>query len=126
MDFLAFINKDDVQQVHQTTLRLLDEVGIILGHAEGREILASSGAKVEGERVHLPPELVEYAMKKAPDTVSVTCVIIKRPSRSTAPGSLRGIAKSISAGPSAGASLAKSIALRSEPGPPSLVLLTTK
>ncbi|MFZ5917777.1 MAG: trimethylamine methyltransferase family protein [Chloroflexota bacterium] len=71
MPTLTVLTTQEVEAVHQATLRILSEVGIVLGHAEAREMLAAAGAAVRGERLHLPPELVERAVAQCPTTVSV-------------------------------------------------------
>ena len=66
------ITSEEVQQIHQTTLRILGEVGIILGHTETRELLLDFGAALKDDRVLLPPDLVESSLSKCGGPVSVT------------------------------------------------------
>ncbi|MGD2039863.1 MAG: trimethylamine methyltransferase family protein [Anaerolineae bacterium] len=68
---LTALSPSDVEAIHQATLRILSEVGIVLTHAQGREILTGAGASVRGERVILPPDLVERSMARCPARVSV-------------------------------------------------------
>lgn len=58
------ISDDDVEAIHQATLRILDETGIILSHPEAVAMLAGKGAKVENDRVMIPPDLVEDVLAK--------------------------------------------------------------
>jgi len=53
---------DDIEAIHQATLRVLGEVGIILSHSEKKAQLLDTGANLENERVLLPPEMVEKAL----------------------------------------------------------------
>ena len=66
---LTALSPSDVEAIHQATLRILSEVGIVLTHAQGREILTGAGASVRGERVILPPDLVERSMARCPARV---------------------------------------------------------
>ncbi len=68
---LTALTSEEVQATHQATLRILSEVGIVLGQTEARDVLAGAGAKVKAERVLLPPELVERAVVGCPSQVSI-------------------------------------------------------
>ena len=68
---LVFLSPEEVEAIHTATLRILSEIGVILTHPEARELLTGSGATVEGERLRLPPELVESALAQCPAQVSV-------------------------------------------------------
>lgn len=68
---LTVLSDQEVEQIHQATLRILNETGIILTQPEAVEILTGAGAKVEGERVYLPPDLVEREVAKCPPQVSI-------------------------------------------------------
>ncbi|HSB65949.1 MAG TPA: trimethylamine methyltransferase family protein [Anaerolineales bacterium] len=61
----------DVEAVHLATLRILAETGITLTHSQAREILTSAGATIEGDRVLLPPALVEEQLAKATTKVTI-------------------------------------------------------
>ncbi len=71
MSSFAFLSPQEVESVHQATLRILNEVGVALNHAGGRKILIEAGARIQNERVQLPPELVEACLSQCPKTVSV-------------------------------------------------------
>ncbi|MBN1179470.1 MAG: trimethylamine methyltransferase family protein [Anaerolineae bacterium] len=65
------LNDSEVQAIHQATLRILAEVGIVLGHAGAREVLAGAGARITGARVRLPPDVVEGAVAHCPRRVTI-------------------------------------------------------
>lgn len=56
---LNALSQDEVQAIHEATLHILDEVGFVLKDRQSREILSGAGARIKGDRVLLPPELVE-------------------------------------------------------------------
>ena len=71
MPSFAFLSPQEVETLHQATLRILGEVGVVLNHPGGRKILAEAGARIQNERVLLPPELVEKCIGLCPKTVTV-------------------------------------------------------
>jgi trimethylamine--corrinoid protein Co-methyltransferase len=58
-----------VEAVHQASLRLLDEGGIVIHLAEARELLLGHGARARGDRLQLPPDLVETCLAGCPPRV---------------------------------------------------------
>ena len=59
---LKFLTPEELDAIHTATLRILNEIGVVLTHPGAREILTGSGAVVEGTHLRLPPELVESAL----------------------------------------------------------------
>jgi trimethylamine--corrinoid protein Co-methyltransferase len=62
---LTVLSEEEVEAVHQATLRILSETGVVFTQPEGREILVGAGATVRGDRVLLPPDLVEQAVVRS-------------------------------------------------------------
>ncbi|MDW8067528.1 MAG: trimethylamine methyltransferase family protein [Anaerolineae bacterium] len=60
------LTPDEVEAVHQATLRILWEVGVVLTQPEAQERLRGAGARVQGDRVRIPPDLVEWALGQCP------------------------------------------------------------
>ena len=71
MSHFSFLEENEVDAIHQATLRILNETGIVLSEPRSLELLASAGAKVQGNRVRLPPELVEKCIKQAGKRVTI-------------------------------------------------------
>ncbi len=67
---LTALSHDEVEAVHQATLRILSEVGLVLGQDEARALLTAAGASVRRDRVLLPHDLVEWAVSQCPSLVS--------------------------------------------------------
>ena len=61
-----FLTKHQVEHVHEASMQILQKVGIDFRHAPALEILKKGGAKVDGERVFFPSQLVEAQIRKAP------------------------------------------------------------
>ena len=68
---LTVLTNEEVDAIHQATLRILSEVGVVLTHPEAREVLTGAGATVHNKRVLMPPELVEQEVAKCPQQVTV-------------------------------------------------------
>ena len=50
---------------------LLERVGVKLTEPEAQTLLHGAGARIKGERVHIPAHLVEEAIKSAPQRISI-------------------------------------------------------
>jgi len=68
---LEVLTADEIEAIHHATLRVLDEIGILLTHDGGRELLTEAGGVVRGDRVLLPPDLVERVISRCPPQVIV-------------------------------------------------------
>ena len=65
------LSDDRIGRIHETSLRVLEEVGIDVQLDEAREIFAAGGADVDEDdcRVRIKPHLVEEAVENAPINV---------------------------------------------------------
>ena len=66
MKWYEILTKEQVEQVHETSLQILEQIGVEFGWPPALEVLAKGGAKLEGERVFFSPQMVEEQLKKAP------------------------------------------------------------
>lgn len=55
-------------RIHEATVKLLEETGIIFEHDEALEIFKRHGARVEGKTVFIPRKMAEAAMEQTPTT----------------------------------------------------------
>ena len=61
------ISDDQVESMHNASLRVLSEIGMDFMLPEARELLSKSGGcTIEGERVRFEPAFIEETMKSAP------------------------------------------------------------
>jgi len=58
-------------RIATATFDLLERVGVRLTEPEARGLLRDAGARVEGERVRIPPDLVRQAINSAPSSIAV-------------------------------------------------------
>ena len=63
---LVIWSDDECKRIHEATLKLLAETGIEVKYAPAREIFARAGARVDGTRVRIQPDLVAAALASAP------------------------------------------------------------
>lgn len=60
------LTPDQVQAVHDHSIRLLEEIGVEFGYEPALEVFRKHGLRVEGQRVYFTREFVEEQVKKAP------------------------------------------------------------
>ena len=65
MERLKFLSDEDVKAMHEATLQILHEVGVIWSHKPSLEILLDAGCTMNGNRVYFPPDLVMDSIAKA-------------------------------------------------------------
>ncbi|MBQ4091732.1 MAG: trimethylamine methyltransferase family protein, partial [Firmicutes bacterium] len=61
----------EVQKIHETSMKILREIGVVFSYAPAREMLAKHGCKVEGQTVYFPTELVEERLKTVPSSFTL-------------------------------------------------------
>ena len=66
MHRFEILTKTQVEKVRQTSLQILEKIGMDIGYPPALEVLKKGGAKVDGQRVFFPSRLVEAQIKKAP------------------------------------------------------------
>jgi trimethylamine--corrinoid protein Co-methyltransferase len=66
---LQLLSRDQKQQVHQATLELLRRTGVEVLVPEVRDLLEEAGCWLDGERVRIPPHLIDWAIRVAPSRV---------------------------------------------------------
>jgi trimethylamine--corrinoid protein Co-methyltransferase len=66
------ISGQDIEAIHQATLRVLSEVGVILEHEPTRKMLTSAGAVVKGKQVCFPEKLVEDILSRSGGVVTTS------------------------------------------------------
>ena len=60
------VNDDDLMKIHETSLKILENVGINMTYEPAREVLKKHGAKVDGKTVFFPASLVMEKVRLAP------------------------------------------------------------
>jgi trimethylamine--corrinoid protein Co-methyltransferase len=65
MPYLNFLSVEDVQAMHEATLQVLSEVGVIWTHQPTLKILTDAGCRLKNNRVCFPPHLVMDCIAQA-------------------------------------------------------------
>ena len=66
------IDEEAVERIHDTAMRVLEELGIELLNEEAIEIFRKNGATIDGQNVRIGREMVEEALKTAPSEFTLT------------------------------------------------------
>jgi len=65
---LEVLSKDDLLRVHEATLKILRETGVVFHSEEALSIFKKHGARVENKTVFISREMVDQALSTAPKT----------------------------------------------------------
>ncbi len=60
------LSEENIVKIHETSLRILEEIGVKVALEEALQIFKKHGAKVEGEIVRIPPSVVEKGLELVP------------------------------------------------------------
>lgn len=72
MPLLRKLSDTKLQQIHQASLEILERTGVYLHDDEALALLKKAGVNaVDGNRVHIPAQLVEWAFKLAPRSITL-------------------------------------------------------
>jgi len=69
---MSVLTDNQKEEFHRRTLEVLRRTGVRVLVAEVREKLADAGCWVEGERVRIPPDLIDWAIDAAPKSVQIS------------------------------------------------------
>lgn len=69
---VEIVSADELERIHQASLWILKEVGIVFRDEVALNDWKQAGADVRGEKVHLDGDLVESLLKKAPSGFEMT------------------------------------------------------
>ena len=62
----TIVSDDELEAIHQASLRVLRETGVDFLHPEALRLLGEAGAEVDGERVRFDPEMIAEYMAHIP------------------------------------------------------------
>jgi trimethylamine--corrinoid protein Co-methyltransferase len=63
---MEIISADEIEAIHQASLRVLEEIGMDFTLPEARALLKRAGAAIDGERVRFDRHMVEELIRTAP------------------------------------------------------------
>jgi trimethylamine--corrinoid protein Co-methyltransferase len=65
------LSDKQIQRVYQATLECLNRTGVKILNAEARHLLAAAGAQVDGNRVRIPPHIIQDAVAANPRSFTI-------------------------------------------------------
>jgi Trimethylamine:corrinoid methyltransferase len=65
------VTQNEIERIHENSLRIMENVGIVITHKPAQEILAKAGARVDGKTVYFPKALVEEKLKGVPSSFTL-------------------------------------------------------
>ena len=65
---MEIVSKDEIEAIHQTSLKVLSEIGMEFNLQQARDMLKAAGADVQGERVRFDPAMIEQLISTAPSS----------------------------------------------------------
>ncbi|MCG8563966.1 MAG: trimethylamine methyltransferase family protein, partial [Desulfobacterales bacterium] len=68
---LTLLSDSELDRLHETTVELLETVGVELEADEAVAVFADKGAKVDGNRVFIPRKMLEEAIESAPSSFTL-------------------------------------------------------
>ena len=68
---LRLLSKEEVNEVHEESLRLLEEVGVFVDNVRALELLKEGGAHVEGKIAKIPRDLVLQCLNYVPKSLKL-------------------------------------------------------
>ena len=69
---LTFLSGHEVDQIHKASLQILNETGVRILSDKVRGLLAENGAELSGDIVKIPSSLVEEALSRAPQKITLS------------------------------------------------------
>lgn len=68
---VEIVSADELESIHQASLRVLEDIGMDFLLPEARDMLKKAGALVDGERVRFGRDIIEEALASAPSEISL-------------------------------------------------------
>ena len=70
---LRFLSNEAIERVHESSIQLLEDVGVTVESGEALNILREGGADIDESRkkAKIPSSLIEEALSKTPHTLTV-------------------------------------------------------
>lgn len=65
------LTQTDIEKIHETSLKIMENVGIVFSYEPAREMLKKHGAKVDGQTVYFPQAMVEEKLKTVPSSFTL-------------------------------------------------------
>ena len=74
----GYLSQDAMERLHEGSLRLLENKGVVFQSEAACELFRRNGARVDGETAYIPRALVEACLKQVPPAFKLTAVNDRR------------------------------------------------
>lgn len=71
MQRFQLLTQEEIEKIHDNSMRILENIGMVISYGPAKEVYAKAGCKVDGDRVYIPRKLVEEAIKLAPSSFTM-------------------------------------------------------
>ena len=77
MQYFSYLESDDIKYVHESSLEILEEVGLLVRNEKARKRFAEHGCHVdhETEMVRMPSAVVEKYRAMVPPSSTEVCAL---------------------------------------------------
>jgi len=65
------LSEDQIQRIHESTLKILEDIGVKVNNDDGLQVLQDSGCAVDGQIARIPRDIVEACIESAPSRVEI-------------------------------------------------------
>jgi trimethylamine--corrinoid protein Co-methyltransferase len=65
------LSERQCQELYLASLECLSRVGVLVNHDEARQLLAAAGARIQANRVFIPPHIIQDALTVTPPTFTL-------------------------------------------------------
>lgn len=65
---LSILSTAEIEEIHEASLNILDQTGVVINSEEARLLLQYYGARLDGKKVFFPKKLIEESLKLCPDS----------------------------------------------------------
>ena len=70
----GFLSEEQMQKVHESSVYILQNKGVVFKSKKAREILAAQGAKEEGEIIYFTEKMIQDCLEKVPSSFQMHAV----------------------------------------------------
>lgn len=71
MQRFRLLTQNQIEEIHENSLRILENIGVVITYEPAKEVLKKAGCKIEGNTVYYPRKLVEEAIRLAPSSFTM-------------------------------------------------------
>lgn len=71
MQRFNLLTQAEIEKIHENSLRILENIGVVITYQPAKDVLAKAGAKIDGDIVRIPKNMVEEAIRLSPSSFTM-------------------------------------------------------